>query len=101
MQARQELQTHIPIPDGASTTADREQIAAHVANSIVDQVFRVSMDLHAALSLLQADHPATGKIGDAIERLDETVKDLRMAALDAACTRPPPPQPRRHRFRSQ
>jgi hypothetical protein len=70
----------------AMSTADAEP-PAHAPHSVVDQavnrLFRVGLDLHRALDLVGArTDPRTGhRILTAIERVDDTIDDLRHAIM--------------------
>jgi signal transduction histidine kinase len=71
-------------PVSSALTAERDRIAVAVGNNLVNQMFAISLDLHAALSLLGAhqDTPAAAKIRLAVDGLDEAVNDLRATIFD-------------------
>jgi len=66
-------------------TEDHDRIAHDVNDTIVHQMFAVSLDLHAALSRM--DHHideryAAEKVRNAITGLDQAIRDLRNAVVE-------------------
>lgn len=72
-------------------TEDHDRIAHDLNNTLVHQMFTVSLDLHAALARIN-DHHAAEKIHRAIDGLDQAIKHLRTTIFDVqaspARTRP-------------
>ncbi len=65
-------------------TQDRDRIARDLNDTLVHQMFAVSLDLHAALSRIDrdtGDHLAAEKIRQAISGLDQAIKDIRTAVV--------------------
>jgi signal transduction histidine kinase len=66
-------------------TEDHDRIAHDVNDTIVHQMFAVSLDLHAALSRMDHDiddHYAAEKVRHAITGLDQAIRDLRNAVVE-------------------
>ena len=61
--------------------ADDYRIAADLHDILVNQIFTVSLDLHAALSLT-GDDQAKARITRAIGGLDHAITDLRRTLFD-------------------
>jgi len=55
---------------------DHERIALGLNDVVVRRLFAAGLDLHAALALM-GDHRATGKVGHAIDELDQAIRDIR------------------------
>lgn len=55
---------------------DRDRIAEDMNELVVARLFSAGLSLHTALGIL-GDHPAAGRIWDAVNELDLTIKDLR------------------------
>jgi anti-anti-sigma factor len=55
---------------------DRDRIAEGMNDLLVTRLFSAGLSLHAALGIL-GDHPAAGRIWDAVNELDLTIRDLR------------------------
>ncbi|MFI6603264.1 histidine kinase [Nonomuraea sp. NPDC050536] len=64
---------------------DHDRIAADLNDGLIHRMFALSLDLHAALTLL-GDHQAAEKISLAISGLHQAIKDLRTTIYDL---RPP------------
>ena len=65
-------------------TEDHDRIAHDLNDTIVCQMFAVSLDLHAALSRLDDidDHYVAERVRHAITGLDQAIRDLRHAVLE-------------------
>jgi signal transduction histidine kinase len=73
---------------------DRDRIALDLNNTLVHQMFAVSLDLHAALSRIEhdtGDGQAAEKIRQAIDGLDQAIHDLRNTVIDRGNRRGPKP----------
>jgi anti-anti-sigma factor len=66
---------------------DRDRIAEDINELLVARLFSAGLSLHSALGVL-GDHPAAGRIWDAVNELDLTIKDLRTVLFKQ------PPDPR-------
>ena len=60
---------------------DRERIAAGMNDLLVHRLFSAGLSLQAALGFL-GDHPAAGKVWDAVNDLDLALRDLRSILFD-------------------
>ncbi len=60
---------------------DRERIAAGMNDLLVHRLFSAGLSLQAALGIL-GDHPAAGKVWDAVNDLDLAVRELRSILFD-------------------
>ena len=60
----------------ARLAEDRDRIAGDLNELLVTRLFSAGLSLHSALGVL-GDHPAAGRIWDAVNELDMTIKDLR------------------------
>jgi hypothetical protein len=58
---------------------------------VVRRLFTAGLDLEAALGLM-GDHPASGKICDAVDELDQAIRDIRDTVLDHLAGERPVPQ---------
>ena len=67
---------------------DRERIAEGLNDLLVYRLFSAGLSLQAALGMLR-DHPAAGRIWDAVNDVDLAVRDLRSILFDQ-------PAPDRH-----
>lgn len=56
--------------------ADRDRIARNLHDSVIQRLFATGMSLQAATGMLP-DSPATERVAQAIEALDETIRDIR------------------------
>jgi signal transduction histidine kinase len=66
-------------------TEDHDRIAHDVNDTIVHQIFAVSLDLNAALSHMDHDvddHLVAEKVRHAITGLDQAIRDLRNAVIE-------------------
>jgi hypothetical protein len=72
-------------PEAAESMAgDRDRLAFDLNNTLVHQMFVVSLDLHAALSRIEHDiddRHAAEKIRQAIDGLDRAINDLRNTVI--------------------
>lgn len=66
-------------------TEEHESRARHLGDTLVHQIFAVSLDLSAALTNID-DHRAAEKVLHAINGLDQAIKDLRMTAFEPSAT---------------
>ena len=60
----------------ARLAEDRDRIAEDMNELLVTRLFSAGLSLHSALGVL-GDHPAAGRIWDAVNELDMTIRDLR------------------------
>jgi hypothetical protein len=60
---------------------DRDRIAAGMSDIVVSRLFAAGFSLETALSLV-GDHPAAGRIQDAIGKLDLAIRDFRDVLFD-------------------
>jgi anti-anti-sigma factor len=60
---------------------DRERIAAGMNDLLVHRLFSAGLSLQAALGIL-SNHPAAGKVWDAVNDLDLALRDLRSILFD-------------------
>ena len=59
---------------------DRERIARDLHDTVIQRLFATGMLLQSTLPLVSADpRAATGRIGEAVDDLDKTIKDIRSA----------------------
>ena len=56
--------------------ADRDRIARELHDLVIQRLFATGMSLQAASAMLP-DGPATVRVGDAVDALDETIRDIR------------------------
>ncbi|MEV5704733.1 histidine kinase [Actinoallomurus sp. NPDC052274] len=83
-----------------SLTDEHDRIAHNLNDTIVRQMFAVSMHLHIALTRIDDAH-ATERICHAIGGLDEAIKDLRITTFGfRRSERTPRPSPCRHQQES-
>ncbi len=68
---------------------DRERIALGLNDVVVRRLFAASLDLQAALGLM-GDQPASSKVCQAVDELDQAIRDIRETIFDQqAGDRPP------------
>ena len=60
---------------------DHERIAAGLNDVVVRRLFAASLDLQAALGLID-DHPAAGRIRHAVDELDRAIREIRNTIFD-------------------
>jgi signal transduction histidine kinase len=60
---------------------DRDRIAAGMNDIVVSRLFAAGLSLETALSLM-GDHPAAGRIQEAIGELDLAIRDFRDVLFD-------------------
>ncbi|MEV5750815.1 histidine kinase [Actinoallomurus sp. NPDC052308] len=83
-----------------SLTDEHDRVAGNLNDTIVRQMFAVSMHLHIALTRIDDAH-ATERICHAIGGLDEAIKDLRLTIFGFHQSElGPRPSPCRHQQRS-
>jgi signal transduction histidine kinase len=59
---------------------DRERIARDLHDTVIQRLFATGMSLQMVLGLMQSDRSAAAnRVNDAIDDLDETIKDIRTA----------------------
>lgn len=70
---------------------DRDRFVFDINNTLIHQMFAVSLDLHAALSRIEYDDDrhAVEKIRKAIDGLDQAINDLRNAIIGRGNHRAP------------
>jgi signal transduction histidine kinase len=56
--------------------ADRDRIARELHDLVIQRLFATGMSLQAASAMLP-DGPATARVADAVDALDETIRDIR------------------------
>jgi signal transduction histidine kinase len=62
-------------------TEDRDRIARDLHDSVIQRLFAIGLSLHGTARLV--DQPeVVGRIGDAINKVDETIRQLRTAIFD-------------------
>lgn len=71
-----ELAEHRRDAERVAVFADRDRIARQLHDLVIQRLFATGMSLQAATSLM-ADGPATARVGQAVDALDETIKDIR------------------------
>ncbi len=84
---------HTPVSNRAGSsdavwpgpTEEHERIARDLDDTLVHQIFAVSLDLSAALARID-DHLAAEKVLHAIDGLDQAIKDLRITVFESSAT---------------
>lgn len=69
---------------------DRERLAVGLSDVVIRGLFTAGQDLQEALGLM-GNHPASGKICHAVDKLDEAIRDIREATLEHPAGERPPP----------
>lgn len=68
---------------------DRERIARNLHDTVIQRLFATGMSLQGSVSLVRADpEAAVGRIEEAVDDLDETVKHIRTAIFGLEAARP-------------
>ncbi|WP_169747933.1 histidine kinase [Pseudonocardia acaciae] len=65
----------------AEQLSERERIATDLANSIAHQLFQTSLELHSALARIEHHQDPAAQIRNAVDLLDHTLRDLRLAVF--------------------
>lgn len=71
-----ELAEHRRDAERIAVFADRDRIARQLHDLVIQRLFATGMSLQAATGLM-ADGPAAARVGQAVDALDETIKDIR------------------------
>ena len=71
-----ELAGHRRDVDRVAVFADRDRIARQLHDLVIQRLFATGMSLQAATGMM-AEGPATARVGQAVDALDETIKDIR------------------------
>ena len=86
-----ELAEHRRYAERAAVYADRDRIARNLHDQVIQRLFATGMSLQAAIGMLPAG-PGTGRVRQAVDALDETVRDIR-AAIFTLQSEPDPDSP--------
>jgi signal transduction histidine kinase len=71
-----ELADHRRDAERVAVFADRDRIARQLHDLVIQRLFATGMSLQAAAGLMPQG-PATARVGQAVDALDETIKDIR------------------------
>ena len=71
-----ELADHRRDAERIAVFADRDRIARQLHDLVIQRLFATGMSLQAAAGLMPQG-PATARVGQAVDALDETIKDIR------------------------
>ncbi len=71
-----ELAGHRKDAERVAVFADRDRIARQLHDLVIQRLFATGMSLQAATGMM-AEGPATARVGQAVDALDETIKDIR------------------------
>jgi signal transduction histidine kinase len=71
-----ELADHRRDSERVAVFADRDRIARQLHDLVIQRLFATGMSLQAATGMM-ADGPAAARVGQAVEALDETIRDIR------------------------
>jgi signal transduction histidine kinase len=82
--AIEKARLHAAVRDHA-VTEDRDRIARDLHDSVIQRLFAVGLSLQGTARLV-ASPEAVVRIGDAVEKLDETIRQLRTAIFDLEVT---------------
>jgi signal transduction histidine kinase len=72
--------------------ADRDRIARQLHDLVIQRLFATGMSLQAATGIL-SDTPAAARVSQAVDALDETIRDIR-SSIFVLQSHPVPEQPR-------
>ena len=61
---------------------DHDRIAVSMNDLVIRRVFGAGLSLHSAVGLIGSDHPAAGKVRDAIGELDIAIRNIRTVLFD-------------------
>jgi signal transduction histidine kinase len=73
-----ELGEHRRDAERVAVLADRDRIARQLHDLVIQRLFATGMSLQAATGMLP-DGPAAGRVAQAVDALDETIRDIRAA----------------------
>jgi len=71
-----ELAEHRKDAERVAVFADRDRIARQLHDLVIQRLFATGMSLQAATGMMP-EGPATSRVGQAVDALDETIKDIR------------------------
>jgi signal transduction histidine kinase len=71
-----ELAEHRKDAEQVAVFADRDRIARQLHDLVIQRLFATGMSLQAATGMMPQG-PATSRVGQAVDALDETIKDIR------------------------
>jgi two-component system, NarL family, sensor histidine kinase DevS len=71
-----ELADHRKDAERVAVFADRDRIARQLHDLVIQRLFATGMSLQAATAMM-AEGPATSRVGQAVDALDETIRDIR------------------------
>lgn len=71
-----ELADHRKDAERVAVLADRDRIARQLHDLVIQRLFATGMSLQAASGMMP-DGPAAARVGQAVDALDETIKDIR------------------------
>ena len=61
---------------------DHDRIAVSMNDLVIRRVFGAGLSLQTAVGMIGSDHPAAGKVRDAIGELDMAIRNIRTVLLD-------------------
>jgi hypothetical protein len=61
---------------------DYDRIAVSMNDLVIRRIFAAGLSLHTAVGLIGSDHPAAGKVREAIGELDIAIRDIRTVLFD-------------------
>jgi|HubBroStandDraft_6_1064221.scaffolds.fasta_scaffold430702_2 hypothetical protein len=61
---------------------DNDQMAERLNDIVVRRIFSAGLSVQSALGRMGSDHPAAGKLRDAVGELDLAIQDIRTALFD-------------------
>ena len=61
---------------------DHDRIAVSMNDLVIRRIFAVGLSLQTAVGLIGGDHPAAGKVREAIGELDMAIRDIRTVLFD-------------------
>jgi signal transduction histidine kinase len=82
--AIEKARLHAAVRDHA-VTEDRDRIARDLHDSIIQRLFAVGLSLQGTTRLVDSPE-VVSRIGDAVDKLDETIRQLRTAIFDLEVT---------------
>ena len=69
-------------PGRGAIAAERDLIALHLHDTVVQRLFGAGLTLHSALGCVDADHEVADRIAQAIDELDRLVHEVRTVVFD-------------------
>jgi two-component system, NarL family, sensor histidine kinase DevS len=87
-----ELAEHRKDAERVAVFADRDRIARQLHDLVIQRLFATGMSLQAATGLL-SDTPAAGRVVQAVDALDDTIRDIR-SSIFVLQSHPTPEAPR-------